>query len=172
MLARGPVYLWSEIYLTDITPGPFRHHILGSTPSPDWLTASITHHYLNLIPILERTEVNSYLCCPTAILRIILATSQLSVSILGTADAADRAAATASAVDLLYQALEYDIRVWTCHVQSVSPSADLQSREQLSTVAITKIESPQEKLRSSPFVRRCSKMLPIWYVFIHAAWII
>jgi hypothetical protein len=133
MLARGPVYLWSDIDLTDIIPGPFRYHILGSTLSPAWLTASITHHYLNLFPILERTEAYSYLCCPTAILRLILAPSQLSVSILGTADAADRAAATASAVDLLYQALDFDIWVWTCNVQSVSPSADLQSREHIAS---------------------------------------
>lgn len=80
--------------------------------SPAWLTASITHQVLDLFPILERSEAYSYLCCPTELLRIILSTSQVSVSILGTPSAVQVSEATESALVLLNRAQALDTRAW------------------------------------------------------------
>ena len=65
-----------------------------------------------MFPILERTEAYSYLCCPAALLKIILATSQLSVSVLHTTDEALHAEATSTALGLLNQALALDTGAW------------------------------------------------------------
>lgn len=93
-------------------PPHHRYHILGSTLSPAWLTASITDQVHDLFPILERTEVYSYLCCPTPLLKIILATSQLSVSVLHTTDKARISEATTAAITLLNEALALDTHAW------------------------------------------------------------
>ncbi|OIW32301.1 hypothetical protein CONLIGDRAFT_553663, partial [Coniochaeta ligniaria NRRL 30616] len=112
----------------------FIYHILGSTLSPEWL--EYTRHYVNLFPILQRTETYCYLCCPTAILQIILSTSQVSVPItsMSTSDPgateALRAEATECASLLLRSALDFDVKGWISDLGAASlNTADQYSRE-------------------------------------------
>ncbi|KAK8144827.1 hypothetical protein G3M48_005258 [Beauveria asiatica] len=56
----------------------FIYHILGSTLTSGPWAAHFAHYAFELLPVLKRTEVNSYLSCPSEILQIILKASQLS----------------------------------------------------------------------------------------------
>ena len=73
---------------------------------------------------MERTEPYSYLSCPAALLRIILATSQLAVSLTHATDPTLRAAATSSALDLLNQTLSFDAEAWAARINQQHTFAD------------------------------------------------
>lgn len=57
------------------------------------LASSITTHARDLLPVLERTEGNNYLCCPPSVLRIILRASQLSGQLAASSSSLSFAAA-------------------------------------------------------------------------------
>ncbi|OAR01139.1 hypothetical protein LLEC1_05592 [Akanthomyces lecanii] len=103
----------------------FIYHILGSTLATGPWAAQITHYAFELLPVLKRTEVNSYLSCPSEILQIILSASQLSYEspctdwTLGVAD---------EALKLIDEALEFDITAWAMQLQQAPNVTDIESR--------------------------------------------
>ena len=103
----------------------FRYHILGSTLSSGGLAARIARYAFELLPVMKRVEVNSYLSCPPEILQIILIASQLSYESPCTdwsLPAADEALA------LIDQALNFDILAWAEQLQRVPHVTDIESR--------------------------------------------
>lgn len=89
------------------------------------MAARIAHYAFELLPVMKRVEVNSYLSCPPEILQIILVASQLSYdtpSTDWTLSAADEA------LVLIDQALEFDIPAWAKQLQRVSNVSDIESR--------------------------------------------
>lgn len=101
------------------------YHILGSTLVSAGLSASIAQHALDLLPLMERVEADSYLCCPARILHLILDASQLS----GDATGAEIApSVTAAALELIHRALAFDIRAWAVNLQPWTKVPDLSSR--------------------------------------------
>lgn len=103
----------------------FRYHILGSTLSSGGLAARIARYAFELLPVMKRVEVNSYLSCPPEILQIILVASQLSYESPGTdwsLPAADKALA------LIDEALAFDITAWAEQLQRLPHVTDIESR--------------------------------------------
>lgn len=103
----------------------FIYHILGSTLSSSGLAARIARYAFELLPVMKRVEVNSYLSCPPEILQIILLASQLSFESPGTdwsLSAADKA------LDLIDQALAFDIQAWADQLQRLPHVTDIESR--------------------------------------------
>lgn len=113
--------LWMKSYSNSISS----YHILGSTLASGPWAAQITHYAFELLPVLKRTEVNSYLSCPSEILQIILSASQLSYETPctdWTLSAADKA------LMLIDEALEFDIPAWATQLQQASNATDVESR--------------------------------------------
>lgn len=108
----------------DVADAP-SYHILGSTLVSAGLSASIAQHALELLPAMERVEAESYLCCPSKILHIILNASQLSGDAIGPEIPPS---VTESALDLIRRALAFDIRTWAFKLQSWTKVPDLSSR--------------------------------------------
>ncbi|OAA69527.1 acriflavine sensitivity control protein [Cordyceps fumosorosea ARSEF 2679] len=103
----------------------FIYHILGSTLASGPWAAQITHYAFELLPVLKRTEVNSYLSCPSEILQIILSASQLSYEMPCT----DLALTSADkALALIQEACSFDIRAWATQLQQVAKVKDVESR--------------------------------------------
>ncbi|KAM3506473.1 hypothetical protein MY10362_002339 [Beauveria mimosiformis] len=103
----------------------FIYHILGSTLTSGPWAAQITHYAFELLPVLKRTEVNSYLSCPSEILQIILKASQLSYETPCTdwnLTAADQA------LMLIREVLNFDIPAWATQLQQASNVTDVESR--------------------------------------------
>lgn len=101
------------------------YHILGSTLASGPWAAQITHYAFELLPVLKRTEVNSYLSCPSEILQIILSASHLSYDTPctdWTLSVADKA------LMLIDEALEFDIPGWANQLQQVANVTDVGSR--------------------------------------------
>ena len=75
---------------------------------------------------MKRVEANSYLSCPPEILKIILLASQLSYETPSCTDwslpAADQA------LDLIDQALSFDINAWASNLQNQPQVMDIESR--------------------------------------------
>lgn len=101
------------------------YHILGSTLVSAGLSASIARHAFDLLPVMERVEADSYLCCPATILHLILSASQLSGDATGPEIPES---VTASGLDLIHRALAFDIRAWAVSLQSWTKVPDLTSR--------------------------------------------
>ncbi|KAK3941397.1 acriflavine sensitivity control protein acr-2 [Diplogelasinospora grovesii] len=76
-----------------------------------------------LITVLERTEANSYLCCPPTILQIIHAASQLPPG---------SAAAPQEAADLIQKASAFDIHSWASRL-GPSPEQVLSVRQHVAS---------------------------------------
>lgn len=100
------------------------YHILGST-LVSGLSDSIAQHALELLPVMERVEADSYLCCPVKILHLILDASQLSGDATGPEIAPS---VTASALKLIHRALAFDIHAWAVSLQPWTKVHDLPSR--------------------------------------------
>ncbi|KJZ79993.1 hypothetical protein HIM_00707 [Hirsutella minnesotensis 3608] len=104
----------------------FIYHILGSTLASGALAARIARYAFELLPVMKRVEVNSYLSCPAEILQVILVASQLSYETPCTdwsLSAADEALA------LIGQALAFDIPGWASGLQQQSSKVtDIESR--------------------------------------------
>lgn len=121
-----------EESIADVNSGRLvSYHILGSTlSSTDELASSISNLAIDLLPVLERTEASCYLCCPAAILRIILASSQLANAV----SAAPLSDETISyALGLMKQALSFDIHAWATSIGHLSTIADAESREHVAS---------------------------------------
>ncbi|KAJ3474532.1 hypothetical protein NLG97_g9802 [Lecanicillium saksenae] len=103
----------------------FIYHILGSTLASGPWAAQITHYAFELLPVLKRTEVNSYLSCPSEILQIILSASQLSYD---TPCTDWTLAAADKALMLIDEALEFDIPAWATQLQQLANVTDVESR--------------------------------------------
>ncbi|KAF4126885.1 Pfam:DUF3468 [Geosmithia morbida] len=105
----------------------FIYHILGSILSSDGLASRMARYAFELLPVLKRVEVNSYLSCPPEILQIILLASQLSQE---TSSHTDWSLPTVEeALSLIDQALEFDINAWASNLQNSVPNvADIESR--------------------------------------------
>lgn len=103
-----------------------RYHILGSTLSSGGLAARIARYAFELLPVMKRVEVSSYLSCPPEILKIILVASQLSYETPSSTDwslpAADEA------LVLIDQALAFDINAWAESLQGRPNVTDIESR--------------------------------------------
>ncbi|KAM3515660.1 hypothetical protein MY11210_000638 [Beauveria gryllotalpidicola] len=103
----------------------FIYHILGSTLASGPWVAQITHYAFELLPVLKRTEINSYLSCPSEILQIILKASQLSCETPCTdwnLTAADQA------LMLIREVLDFNIPAWATQLQQASNVTDVESR--------------------------------------------
>lgn len=75
---------------------------------------------------MERVEGDSYLCCPPAILHIILSASQLASGALRSCIPDD---VTDEGLRLIERALRFDIHAWAVEIQSQVRVPDLSSRE-------------------------------------------
>ncbi|KAL6872796.1 fungal-specific transcription factor domain-containing protein [Trichoderma novae-zelandiae] len=103
----------------------FIYHILGSTLASGSLAANIARYAFELLPVMKRVEVNSYLSCPPEILHIILLASKLSYETPCTdwsLTAADEALA------LIDEALAFDIPAWADKLRQNPRVQDIQSR--------------------------------------------
>lgn len=103
-----------------------RYHILGSTLTSAGLGANIARHALDLLPVMERVVGDSYLCCPPKILHIILSASQLSGEAMCPAIPDS---VTASGLELIKQAMAFDIHAWAFGIQDKVKVPDLNSRK-------------------------------------------
>ncbi|KND91919.1 Acriflavine sensitivity control protein acr-2 [Tolypocladium ophioglossoides CBS 100239] len=104
--------------------GASSYHILGSTLASGALAARIARYAFELLPVMKRVEVNSYLSCPSEILQVILVASQLSYETPCTdwsLSAADEALA------LIDQALAFDIPAWAAQLQRQPNVTDIES---------------------------------------------
>lgn len=104
----------------------FIYHILGSTLSSGGLAANIARYAFELLPVMKRVEVNSYLSCPPEILRIILEASQLSYESASVTDLSLPSAE--QALFLIDQALDFDINAWAAEIQTLPHVTDMESR--------------------------------------------
>ncbi|KKO98116.1 hypothetical protein THAR02_09778 [Trichoderma harzianum] len=103
----------------------FIYHILGSTLASGSLATNIARYAFELLPVMKRVEVNSYLSCPPEILHIILVASKLSYETPCTdwsLSAADEALA------LIDEALAFDIPAWADKLRQNPRVQDIDSR--------------------------------------------
>lgn len=110
---------------SESTTNSFRYHILGSTVASGALAARIARYAFELLPVMKRVEVNSYLSCPPELLQIILSASQLSYQ---APDTDSTLTAADEALQLIDEALAFDIPNWASQLQQASQVADLDSR--------------------------------------------
>ncbi|KHN93772.1 acriflavine sensitivity control protein acr-2 [Metarhizium album ARSEF 1941] len=103
----------------------FIYHTLGSTLADTAGASRITQYAFELLHIMKRVEVNSYLSCPPEILRIILFASQLSRED-PCADCNPKAIDTALA--LINEALAFDIAAWADQLRGLPNVTDIDSR--------------------------------------------
>jgi hypothetical protein len=103
----------------------FIYHIFGSTlAASGGLTARVSRHAFELLPVMKRAEMNGHLSCPPEILQIILVASQLSCDAPCTdwsLTAADEALA------LIDQAIAFDIPAWASRLPR-NDMVDIESR--------------------------------------------
>ncbi|KAK0391383.1 hypothetical protein NLU13_0884 [Sarocladium strictum] len=126
LLTPGTVGSASSRLLRDtVIADCFIYHILGSTLTSGGLAANIARYAFELLPVMQRVEVTSYLSCPPGILQVILAASQLSSdkpfpdSPLLAAD---------EALTLIDQAMGFDIDRWAAQLRRLPNITDMESR--------------------------------------------
>lgn len=103
----------------------FIYHILGSTLATGAIASRIARYAFELLPVMKRVEVNSYLSCPPEILQIILLASHLSYETPCTdwsLSAADQA------LELIDQALAFDVPAWADRLRELPNVSDIESR--------------------------------------------
>ncbi|KAL5606539.1 uncharacterized protein BROUX77_003732 [Berkeleyomyces rouxiae] len=103
------------------------YHILGSTLMSTSRCVNVGNHIMELLPVLSRTQSNSYLCCPVFMLEIIPAASQLA-NHMHTRDQADT---ISEALRLIEKAQNYDLRQWVSSIPSIAIFNDATSRERV-----------------------------------------
>lgn len=132
------------------------YHVLGSTLNSPRLASSIAHHVIDLLPVVERAEANSYLCCPPALLEIMLCASQLSDSGSGSEPQSSLTPSptTMAALDLIRRAWDFDIHAWLIRLQERISDPHICSRSHVASAhrsaAILYI------LQAVPSVRGCA----------------
>lgn len=128
LLYPGRVASSSSRLLRDtVVADCFIYHILGSTLASGALAASIARYAFELLPVMKRVEVNSYLGCPAEILQVILAASQLSYE---TPCTDWSLSASDKALILVHQALAFDMTGWAARLrrQQSAEVPDMESR--------------------------------------------
>ncbi|PHH69508.1 hypothetical protein CDD82_7708 [Ophiocordyceps australis] len=119
--AASPSHMLRDCVLADC----FIYHILGSTLASGALAARIARYAFELLPVMKRVEVNSYLSCPAEILQVILVASQLSYE----APFTDWSISAANdALLLIGQALDFDIPAWASQLLRQPDVTDIESR--------------------------------------------
>ncbi|KOS22815.1 Acriflavine sensitivity control protein acr-2 [Escovopsis weberi] len=103
----------------------FIYHVLGSTLASGKLAANIARYSTDLMPVMKRVEVNSYLSCPPEILHIILKASQLSYETPCTDWTLPSAGEALSLID---DALAFDIQGWADRLRERHNAGDMESR--------------------------------------------
>ncbi|KKA27413.1 hypothetical protein TD95_005196 [Thielaviopsis punctulata] len=103
----------------------FIYHILGSTLMPTTRCVQVKSHILNLLPVLRRTQSDSYLCCPPFILATIPKASELANQIGARPDAD----IINEAVALINETRNYDLKQWIASIPSVVIFNDATDRE-------------------------------------------
>ncbi|KAI6778487.1 Acriflavine sensitivity control protein-like protein [Emericellopsis cladophorae] len=106
----------------------FIYHILGSTISGGSLATRIARYALEILPIMKRVEVITYLSCPPEILQIILLASQLSYNESVPATTDWNLPAAGEALSLIDQLLEFDINAWAAALEALPNVTDIESR--------------------------------------------
>lgn len=89
------------------------------------LAASIARYAFELLPVMKRVEVISYLSCPPEILQIILVASRLSYE---TPCTDWSLSAAGEALTLIDEALDFDIPAWAARLQEIPNITDIESR--------------------------------------------
>ncbi|KAJ2970865.1 hypothetical protein NQ176_g7977 [Zarea fungicola] len=125
LTATKPQDVYNSALRDCVVADCFIYHILGSTLASGPWAAQIMHFAFELLPVLKRTEVNSYLSCPSEILQIILSASQLSYE---TPFTDWTLAAADKALMLIDEALEFDIPQWAAQLQESCNVMDVESR--------------------------------------------
>jgi hypothetical protein len=94
----------------------FIYHIFGSTlTASGGLAGRIARYGYELLPVMERVEMNGYLSCPPEILSIILSASRLSCEAPSTDESLTMAE---EALALIDQALAFDLQAWSWKLES------------------------------------------------------
>lgn len=120
-----PPILYKEKRNAKTTRTCHRYHILGSTLAETAMASRIARCGSELLEVMKRVEVNSYLSCPPEILKIILSASQLSCQ--GPYTDFDLAAAD-QARALIVEAHAFDINVWVDQLRQLPDVTDIKSR--------------------------------------------
>ncbi|KID97926.1 acriflavine sensitivity control protein acr-2, partial [Metarhizium majus ARSEF 297] len=126
LLALDPTRHASTRILRDcVIADCFIYHILGSTLAETAMASRIARCGSELLEVMKRVEVNSYLSCPPEILKIILSASQLSCQ--GPYTDFDLAAAE-QARALIDEACAFDIIAWADQLRQLPNVTDIKSR--------------------------------------------
>lgn len=107
----------------------FIYHILGTTLTATGLTPRVDGYILNLWPLLQKAESNSYLLCPQRILWTILSASHLAYHMSHSAGMAQQDLDHARR--LLQQALTFDIPSWSAGYKELLTKANRNSSKTL-----------------------------------------
>ncbi|KAK2768720.1 hypothetical protein FQN54_000576 [Arachnomyces sp. PD_36] len=108
------------------------YYVLGSAFLLRNSRANTAHHSPNVLPMLERSEVNSYMSCPAVLLQVVLSASHLSdqqgsvISEEEDQDPIDNEVEEASR--LMEKAQSFDVHAWSARVQGISSHNDFESR--------------------------------------------
>lgn len=89
------------------------------------------HHSLNVLPMLERAEANSYMSCPAMLLQIVLSTSHLSDQRRGIISEEGQDPTNPrieEASRLMDRTQSFDVHAWARRVQGISSHNDFESR--------------------------------------------
>ncbi|EOD45031.1 putative acriflavine sensitivity control protein acr-2 protein [Neofusicoccum parvum UCRNP2] len=103
------------------------YYILGSTVSFHQSRASASRHFQYILPLLKRTESNSYLSCPPMLLQIMLSASYLC-GIDPAQALAEQIPLEEEASTLMQRAQSFDVHAWAQVVQCVTTYEDFESR--------------------------------------------
>ncbi|GBF61890.1 acriflavine sensitivity control protein [Trichophyton mentagrophytes] len=101
------------------------YYILGSTFSarqPNMGSMTSRYPFLDVLPLLERAEANSYMSCPAFLLQIMLSASHLSNLDVITCFEEEQAGY------LMERARTFNIDAWAASVQGISSHNDFESR--------------------------------------------
>ncbi|KAG5940875.1 hypothetical protein E4U53_007534 [Claviceps sorghi] len=115
----------SRLLLDCVIADCFIYHILGSTLTTSAIACRIARFTFELLPVIRRVEVNSYLSCPPEILQIILLASQLSYE---TSCHGWSSSAAEQALKLIDEALAFDIPAWADGLRTLPNVSDIESR--------------------------------------------
>ncbi|PHH49451.1 Acriflavine sensitivity control protein acr-2 [Ceratocystis fimbriata CBS 114723] len=103
------------------------YHILGSTLMSTARCVNVGSHIMELLPVLSRTQSDSYLCCPPFMLEIIPAASELANNM----HSREESETIAEATRLIDKAQNYDLRQWVASLSNVAMFNDAASRERV-----------------------------------------
>ena len=110
MIINGLPYILVALQrrLTENSANVHSYHILGSTLATGAIASRIARYAFELLPVIKRVEVNSYLSCPPELLQTILHASLLSYETPCT-DGSHSASVADQALRLIDEALAFVI---------------------------------------------------------------